>query len=48
MQGKGLQMVESSNHVIVCGWNENIEHLLACMTQIVHNNNEDIVLINDL
>ena len=48
MQGKGLGMVESSNHIVVCGWNENIEHLLACMSQITTETNKDIVLINDL
>ena len=48
MQGRGLEMVESSNHVVVCGWNENIEHLLSCMAQIVDENKDDIVLINDL
>ena len=47
-QGKGLGMVESSNHVIICGWNENIEHLLACMAQIVNNKKENIVLISDI
>ena len=48
MQGRGLEMVESSNHIVVCGWNENIEHLLSCMGQIVDDNKDDIVLINDL
>ena len=48
MQGRGLGMVESSNHVVVCGWNENVEHLLSCMAQIVDENKDDIVLINDL
>ena len=48
MQGRGLDMVESSNHIVVCGWNENIEHLLSCMGQIVDDNKDDIVLINDL
>tara|TARA_Y100001970_G_scaffold47548_2_gene60146 strand:+ start:1337 stop:2452 length:1116 start_codon:yes stop_codon:yes gene_type:complete len=48
MQGKGLGMVESTNHIVVCGWNENIEHLLACMSQIVNKNQKEVVLINDL
>ena len=48
MQGRGLGMTESSNHVVVCGWNENVEHLLSCMAQIVDENKDDIVLINDL
>ena len=48
MQGRGLEMVESTNHVVVCGWNENVEHLLSCMAQIVDDNKDDIVLINDL
>ena len=48
MQGRGLEMVESTNHVVVCGWNENIEHLLSCMAQIADDNKDDIVLINDL
>tara|TARA_B100001750_G_scaffold194319_1_gene165675 strand:+ start:621 stop:1733 length:1113 start_codon:yes stop_codon:yes gene_type:complete len=48
MEGKGLGMIESSNHIVVCGWNENIEHLLACMSQITSKTNKDIVLINDL
>ena len=44
MQGRGLGMVESTNHVVVCGWNENVEHLLSCMAQIVDENKDDIVL----
>ena len=48
MEGKGLGMVESSKHIVVCGWNENIEHLLACMSQIVNTTKENVVLINDL
>ena len=48
MEGKGLGMIESLNHIVVCGWNENIEHLLACMSQITSKTNKDIVLINDL
>ena len=48
MQGKGLSMVESTDHIVVCGWNENIEHLLACMSQIVDKSQQDVVLINDL
>ena len=48
MQGRGLGMVESSNHVVVCGWNENVEHLLSCIAQIADDNKENIVLINDL
>ena len=48
MQGRGLGMTESTNHVVVCGWNENVEHLLSCMAQIVDENKDDIVLINDL
>ena len=48
MEGKGLGMVESSKRIIVCGWNENIEHLLACMSQIVSTTKKDVVLINDL
>ena len=48
MQGKGLSMVESVNHIVVCGWNDNVEHLLACMSQIVNENKKEVVLINDL
>ena len=48
MQGRGLTMVESTNHIVVCGWNENVEHLLSCMTQIVDENKNAIVLISDL
>ncbi len=48
MQGRGLGMVESSNHIVVCGWNENVDHLLSCMDQIVTENKDNIVLINDL
>ena len=48
MQGRGLGMVKSTNHIVVCGWNENIEHLLSCMAQIADDNKDDIVLINDL
>ena len=48
MEGRGLGMVESTKHIVVCGWNENIEHLLSCMGQIVDDNKHDIVLINNL
>ena len=48
MQGRGLGMVKSSNHVVVCGWNENVDHLLSCMAQIVDDITQDIVLINNL
>ena len=41
-------MTESSNHVVVCGWNENVEHLLSCMAQIVDENKDAIVLISNL
>ena len=48
MEGRGLSMIESNDHIVVCGWNENVEHLLACMSQITTQTNKDIILINDL
>ena len=46
MEGKGLSMIESSNHIVVCGWNENIEHLLACMSQITSKTNKTCIISN--
>ena len=34
--------------ILSFGWNENVEHLLACMSQITTQTNKDIILINDL
>ena len=48
MEGRGLSMIESNDHIVVCGWNDNVEHLLACMSQITTQTNKDIILINDL
>ena len=47
MKGRGLDMIESTNHIVICDWNDNIEHVLACMSQII-NSNEKIILVNDL
>tara|TARA_Y100000590_G_scaffold467782_1_gene647951 strand:+ start:1834 stop:2925 length:1092 start_codon:yes stop_codon:yes gene_type:complete len=43
MEGKGLGNITSTNHTLICGWNNNINHLIESL--IESNKNIDIVLI---
>ena len=48
MEGRGLDMIKDKKHLIICGWNNNVEKVLECMAQIGHTMKQDVVLINDL
>ena len=45
MESKGLGKVSLKNHTLVCGWSNNIHHLLDTLTKDNHLDN--IVLINE-
>ena len=48
MEGRGLDMIKDKKHLIICGWNNNVEKVLQCLAQIGHTMKQDVVLINDL
>ena len=48
MEGRGLGMIKDNKHLIICGWNNNVEKVLQCMGQIGHTMKQNVVLINDL
>ncbi len=47
-EGKGLEKVDVSSHIIFCGWNRNGEQILDSMQYLAGDHSTDVVLINDL
>ena len=45
MEGKGLGKITFKKHTLICGWSNNIHHLID--TLVKNNALEDIVIIND-
>ena len=48
-EGKGLEKLNISDHIILCGWNSNADKLIDSIHQLNRNQrNLDIVLVNEL
>ncbi len=47
-EGKGLEDVNVKNHIVICGWNQNAEHIISCLVTIRGSLKESIVLINEM
>ena len=45
MEDKGLEKINLTNHILICGWNTNIENLIKRLFQ--SSSDYNIVLIND-
>ena len=46
-EGKGLEKINVTNHVIICGWNKHGRRIIRTIDNLAHGEKE-IVLINDL
>lgn len=47
-EGKGLEKLNLTNHLILCGWNPNGERVLDSIQHLSGTNKRDLVLINEL
>lgn len=47
-EDKGLETINAKRHIIICGWNKQIDHLLAELSQLYGELNEGIVLVNEM
>ena len=47
-EGKGLETIKESNHIIICGWNENGEKVIDGLLLQLKGHNTAIVLVNEL
>ena len=45
MEGKGLEKINLINHMLVCGWNANIDNLIKSLLRL--SKGSSIVLVND-
>lgn len=45
---KGLQRIKSKNHILLCGWYQNIEEILSRLRDAVVEHDRSVVMINDL
>ena len=45
MEGKGLEKINLTNHILICGWNTNIDNLIKGLLQ--QSKEKNIVLVND-
>ena len=45
MEGKGLEKINLTDHILICGWNANIFNLIKGLNS--NNNNLELVLVND-
>ena len=48
MEDKGLETVKVKDHLIICGWNQHTEEMLAGLTTYGLTGDAPIILINDL
>lgn len=47
-EGRGLETIKEKDHIVICGWNENIDNVLAGLTTYGSVPDGLIVLINEL
>jgi len=47
-EGKGLEKLNLTDHLILCGWNPNGERLLKSIQKLSKGEKKDVVLINEL
>ncbi len=47
MEGKGLEKIKLKNHILLCGWNNNMIGVIKSLSNSIHDLNSSIVLIND-
>lgn len=48
-EGKGLEKLDLTNHIVMCGWNMNADKLINSLYELKSNkNNFDLVLVNEL
>ncbi|NOZ04018.1 MAG: hypothetical protein GXO92_05360 [FCB group bacterium] len=47
-EGKGLEKVDASRHIILCGWNKNGDQILDSIQYLSEGEKVEVVLINDL
>ena len=47
-EGKGLEKLNLTNHLILCGWNPNGERVLDSIQHLIGAKKRDLVLINEL
>lgn len=47
-EGKGLQNIHWKNHILICGWNFQVEQLLQAFESISRETHPAIVLVNDV
>jgi voltage-gated potassium channel len=47
MEGKGLEKIKLKNHILLCGWNNNMIGVIKTLSNSIGNLNSSIVLIND-
>ena len=49
MEGRGLENLKLKNHIIICGWNNNIEKVLSNISKLtLDGENVKIAMINDM
>ncbi len=47
-EGKGLEKLNISDHIVLCGWNSNTGNLMNSIQKLNHEKHLDLVLVNDL
>ncbi|TFG37017.1 MAG: potassium channel protein [Syntrophobacterales bacterium] len=47
-EGKGLKPIKERDHIIICGWNQHTEEVLAWLNSDGYENNPPIALVNEL
>lgn len=46
-EGKGLQKVKIKNHVLICGWNHNVENIIHAL-ETTYADSKGVVLVNNV
>ncbi|MEL1228454.1 MAG: ion channel [Candidatus Neomarinimicrobiota bacterium] len=47
-EGKGLEKLNISDHIVLCGWNSNTGNLMNSIQKLNHEKHLDLVLVNEL
>ena len=47
-EGKGLEKLDITNHIILCGWNPNADRILDSIGHLAGKVKQEVVMINDL
>ena len=47
-EGKGLEKLNISDHIVLCGWNSNTGNLMNSIHKLNHEKHLDLVLVNEL